>query len=278
MQKTVTEFSTNATLTIGDESLLGKYVNPQQAGLYTFIWSQGKTLELIIDGLPTMVAPNSIVSLTPVQHLQVLEAEDVIVYQFNREFYCIKDHDKQVGCAGILFFGNNHIPIIELDEIEQIKFDQLHHVFLDEMETQDTIQAEMLRMLLARFIIKTTRLLKQSQPSENASEGTSETFRKYNILVEAHFKEAHNVSFYADKLYKSPKTLSNSFKKLNKSPLRIIHDRLILETKRQLRYTEKTTKEIAYEIGFEDPSHLSRLFKKVTGLSPTQFKGESTLV
>ena len=46
----------------------------------------------------------------------------------------------------------------------------------------------------------------------------------------------------------------------------------MLEAKRLLIYTDKTAKEIAYEIGFEDASHLSRLFKKITNLSPSQFK------
>jgi len=39
-----------------------------------------------------------------------------------------------------------------------------------------------------------------------------------------------------------------------------------------LIYTDKTAKEIAYEVGFEDASHLSRLFKKHTSFSPSDFK------
>jgi len=86
------------------------------------------------------------------------------------------------------------------------------------------------------------------------------------------FRTEHSVSFYADKLYKAAKTLSNNFSKLNTSPLQIIHDRIIIEVKRLLIYTDKTTKEIAYEVGFEDASHLSRLFKKHTTLSPSNFR------
>ena len=95
------------------------------------------------------------------------------------------------------------------------------------------------------------------------------------MLVESHFKEAHSVAFYAEKLNKSPKTLSNSFAKYNHSPLQIIHSRIVLETKRQLLYTDKSSKEIAYDIGFDDASHLSRLFKKQTSLTPSEFKKSS---
>ncbi|RED48845.1 helix-turn-helix domain-containing protein [Seonamhaeicola aphaedonensis] len=273
MQKTFTEFSTNAVLKIGNEELLDSFLTSKQPELYTFIRTTNSKAEIIVDSIPYIIEPNSILALTVVQYFQFISGEDLVVYQFNREFYCIKDHDHEVSCAGLLFFGNVHIPIIELDQKEQRKLDILHEVFLDELETKDTIQAEMLRMLMARFIIISTRLLKAKEGFAETSKNTKiDLLRDFNLLVEAHFKNEHSVSFYAEKLFKSPKTLSNTFAKLNTSPLQIIHERIILEAKRLLIYTDKTTKEIAYDIGFEDASHLSRLFKKHTELSPSDFK------
>tara|TARA_B100001063_G_scaffold33945_1_gene27386 strand:- start:152782 stop:153615 length:834 start_codon:yes stop_codon:yes gene_type:complete len=272
MLKTFTELSTNGTLKISDQSLLQTFTSSEQIGLYTFIISGKSTITVLVDGVPIVLKPHQILSLTPIQYFQFIEGDYGVVYQFNREFYCIKDHDKEVGCAGVLFFGNDTIPVISLNKNEQHKFNVLHDMFLDEIETEDTIQAEMLRMLLARFIIKTTRLLKNEIPTSILTKATDETLRQYNLLVETHFKEAHQVNFYAEKLFKSPKTLSNSFAKLGQSPLKIIHDRLVLETKRQLMYTDKTAKQIAYDIGFEDASHLSRLFKKQTSITLSDFK------
>lgn len=78
---------------------------------------------------------------------------------------------------------------------------------------------------------------------------------------------------YANLLNKSPKTLSNLFKKYgNKSPLQIIQDKKVLEARRLLYYTDKSVKEIAYEIGFEDIQTFSRFFKKIEGVSPSNFK------
>ncbi|PKG53404.1 helix-turn-helix domain-containing protein [Olleya sp. 1-3] len=272
MLKTFTEFSTNGTLKISDQSLLKQFTTSKQIGLYTFILTGSNTITAEVDGVPLVLKPHQILSLTPIQNFKYIDGDDSVVYQFNQEFYCIKDHDKEVGCAGVLFFGNDTIPVISLNENEQHKFNVLHDMFLDEIETEDTIQAEMLRMLLARFIIKTTRLLKNETQSAPLNKATDETLRQYNLLVETHFKEAHQVSFYAEKLFKSPKTLSNSFAKSGQSPLKIIHERLVLETKRQLMYTDKTAKQIAYDIGFEDASHLSRLFKKQTSITLSDFK------
>ncbi|MFD1062445.1 helix-turn-helix domain-containing protein [Winogradskyella litorisediminis] len=272
------EFSTNAVLHIGDQTVLSQFKEAKQTKLYTFIWTKSQTLNLVIDGVPFTLTPNSVLALTPIQYLQVIDSVDVVVYQFNREFYCIKDHDHEVSCVGILFFGNTNIPVITLNNLEQHKFNILHDVFIDEIETEDNIQAEMLRMLMARFIIKTTRLLKAKEGIiETPKSSKVDLLRSYNFLVEQHFREAHSVGFYAEKLFKSPKTLSNNFAKLNQSPLQIIHDRIVLEAKRLLIYTDKTAKEIAYEVGFEDPSHLSRLFKKHTSLSPSEYKKQSKI-
>lgn len=273
MQKTFTEFSTNAILKIGNEELLEPYKVSKQPDLYTFIRTTASKAEIIVDSVSYTIELNSVLVLTTVQYFQFISGEGLVVYQFNREFYCIKDHDQEVSCAGLLFFGNIHIPIIELDAKENRKLNILHEVFLDEFETKDTIQAEMLRMLMARFIIISTRLLKAKEGFVETTKNTKiDLLREFNMLVETHFKKEHSVSFYADKLFKSPKTLSNTFAKLKTSPLQIIHERIILESKRLLIYTDKTAKEIAYEVGFDDASHLSRLFKKHTTLSPSDFK------
>lgn len=267
------EFSTNALLKVGDESILTAFKTPKQVGLFTFIWTDDSEANVIVDGIPQTIPPHSILALTTIQYLEYVNGENLKVYQFNREFYCIKDHDEEVSCVGLLFFGNVHIPVVHLTGKERPKFNTFHEVLIDELETKDNIQAEMLRMLMARFIIKSTRLLKAKEGVFETAKSTKiDLLRAFNLLVETHFRTEHSVGFYAEKLFKSPKTLSNNFSKLNTSPLQIIHERIILEAKRLFIYTDKTAKQIAYELGFEDPSHLSRIFKKHTSLSPSDFK------
>lgn len=276
MIKEFKEFSTGALLKVANEELLQLYKKSEPIGLYTFIWSRNSNINIEIDGIAATIEKNKIVVLTPEQYFKFTNGSNIIVYQFNREFYCIKDHDKEVSCMGVLFHGNSTISVVDLDIKEQNKLNQLHKVFLDELDTVDTIQAEMLRMLMARFIITTTRLIKQ-QNNYNKLGEQIDLLRNFNILVEIHFRKEHTVGFYAEKLFKSPKTLSNNFSKFEKSPLQVIHDRIILEAKRLLIYTDKSAKEIAYEIGFEDASHLSRMFKKHTAISPSDFKKQLKL-
>lgn len=271
------EFHSQALFRIESQEYLKSFTTAKPIGMYSFIWATEASAQLVIDSQPITLQPNQILALTPIQFLEYQSGSQIRVYQFNREFYCIKDHDQTVGCAGALFFGNNFIPIITLDTVHQEKYSALHHVFLDELDQKDQVQAEMLRMLMSRFIITSTRLLQQIDKNHLLPKSKTDLIRQFNVLVEEHFKQEHSVSFYANLLNKSPKTLSNSFAKFKRSPLQIIHDRIVLETKRLLNYSDKTTKEIAYQIGFDDASHLSKLFKKHTGMSPTQFKRQQQI-
>jgi AraC family transcriptional activator of pobA len=132
----------------------------------------------------------------------------------------------------------------------------------------------MLKILLKRLIIIATRLAKEQYIEEELIESDKfDIFRKYNLLVDRNFKKHHQVQFYANELNKSPKTLANLFARYHlKCPLRIIQDRIISEAKRLFYYTDKSAKEIAYELGFEDSAHFSRFFKNVTGQNISELK------
>jgi len=99
--------------------------------------------------------------------------------------------------------------------------------------------------------------------------------RNFSVLLESNFKTEHEVKFYASSLNKSPKTLSNIFNLLQQpAPSKLIQLRIILEAKRYLHYTDKSAKEIAYDLGFESPAHFSRFFKMYSGNNITEFRCE----
>ena len=137
------------------------------------------------------------------------------------------------------------------------------------------MQGEMLRTLLKRLLILATRMVKEELPESDIPNTQIDIIRQYNLLVEEHFQTLHKVKDYADLLFKSPKTLSNLFKKYGeKSPLTIINDRILLEAKRLFLYSDKTNEEIANSLGYKDAGHFSKFFKNNEGLSPMAFRAE----
>ena len=78
---------------------------------------------------------------------------------------------------------------------------------------------------------------------------------------------------YADTLGFSKRTLGSITRKhLNRSPKEVIDQRLLLEIKRLLAHTDQSIKEIAFELGFEDPSNINKFFKRMSGSTPSAFR------
>ncbi|MHA7131055.1 helix-turn-helix domain-containing protein [Algoriphagus namhaensis] len=238
-----------------------------------FLWILERS-ELIIDGTIIELVADQVLCLTGFHQVAVKSLPKANLVRFNRPFFCILDHDSEVGCKGILFYGSSNLPIIQLDEEGKSKLQALWRVFEMEIkEDPDPLQLEMLQMLLKRWLILCTRMYAKQTNLQKLNSQKSDLIREFNFLVEMHFREKHQVADYAELLFKSPKTISDAFSKLGqKTPLTYIHDRLTLEARRLLGYTDKPISEIGYELGFEDVQSFSRFFKKNEGLSPSEFK------
>lgn len=250
-------------------------LNGKTKGVNTFIFNKSEAQQVVIDEIEYTMPPRSVLPLVCNQHFSFERPEALVAWQFNREFYCIVEHDAEVGCAGFLFYGIHHPLFISLPPEEMKGLSVIEQLFVEDMESKDRMQGEMLRSLLKCLLIKVTRVArKQMQDPQPFKEDNTSLIRKFNLLLETHYKEEHEVSFYAQALHKSPKTLSNLFNIFRyPSPSRLIHHRLILEAKRYLYYTDKTAKEIAYELGFANPAHFSRFFKLKTGTNISHIRG-----
>lgn len=247
----------------------------------SFLWNRNLTpLVITIDNADILLHPNQIVTTTYLHHVTFDKTElPLTSFLFNREFYCIADHDSEVSCNGILFFGTQALPIITIPEAQEKKFETLYEIFQDEFSTPDKIQGDMLQMLLKRLIIICTRLAKEQLILKDLNNDQIDVIRKFNVLVDTHYKTKRKVAEYADLLFKSPKTLSNLFAKYNqKSPQQIILERIALEAKRLMQFTDKQNQEIAFELGFNDSAHFSSFFKKMTTVSPTQYRENKSIL
>ncbi|KQC30755.1 helix-turn-helix domain-containing protein [Flagellimonas eckloniae] len=240
-----------------------------------FLWNRNdKPIEFVVDDMVLELMPNQIVTVTYLQNVSFTKTDlPISAILFNREFYCISDHDTEVSCNGILFFGTQDLPIISIPEDQLRKFNIWFEVFLEEFSTPDNIQGDMLQMLLKRLIIMSTRLAKEQLIVKELNNDQIDTIRKFNYLVDIHYKTKRKVSDYAEMLFKSPKTLSNLFSIYNqRSPQQIILERLTLEAKRLIHFTDKQNQEIAFDLGFNDPAHFSRFFKKMTKKTPSEYR------
>lgn len=221
---------------------------------------------------PTLffISPNQVLSIDE------LGGQPGLLVFYNRDFYCIQLHDEEVACDGLLFNNINNMPMTNIPEQDASFIEYLFSRIKDEFELRDSSLEEMIRTYLKQLLIKSTRLWKlQHLEGAMASRPNTdiEFFRKFTQLVEANYKEKHNVADYADMLLLAPKTLTHRFKRLSlPQPNDMIKNRIILEAKRLLVHTDRTAKEIAYALGYDDPAYFSRLFFIKTGEPPSGFR------
>lgn len=244
------------------------------------IWNNsGRMVSFRVDGVIIKLRAGSILCATYAQKVRCeeeVENQEMVLLAFNQPFYCIHTSDSEVSCSGLLFFGSTHTPVLQIPEELEHRFGYVIKALEEEFDHPDQNQEEMLRLLLKQIIIQCTRLARlQLLPDQQEPVSSSHlnVLRTFNVLVEEHYRTKKQVADYAALMYKSPKTISNIFGRLSeKTPLEIIHERIILETKRLLMYSGKSSAEIAGELGFEDPAQFSRFFKNKTGSTVTEFR------
>ncbi|THU40563.1 helix-turn-helix domain-containing protein [Niastella caeni] len=193
---------------------------------------------------------------------------------YNRDFYCVEIHDKEVACDGILYNNVYEIPVVYLSKEESGLVEGILNEIVQEVKNDEPAMEEMLRILLKKLIIKATRIWKTEHDiASTETRQDIEFLRKFSQLVELHFKTQHTVADYAKMLSVSPKLLNKRITQYgNTAPNDLIKERIILEAKRLLAHTQLSVKEIGYSLGYDDPAYFVRLFTKQAGLSPVEFR------
>ena len=96
---------------------------------------------------------------------------------------------------------------------------------------------------------------------------------RFRDLIETGFREGRPLVDYAAALKVSESRLRHACMIVAaQSPMQLVHARVVLEAKRQLRYTSGSVSEIAYALGFDDPACFTRFFSRRTGISPRAFR------
>jgi AraC-like DNA-binding protein len=98
-------------------------------------------------------------------------------------------------------------------------------------------------------------------------------WERFNEIVEQHYKRDHSVAFYAHELGISPRKLNEVVRLfLGKSVGVALDERLVVEAKRLILFSGMNIKEIAFDLGFKEHSHFSKVFRRIAGTTPSLFE------
>ena len=240
---------------------------------YNIFWIRDGEADYSIDFNTYNYTGNTLIFLNPGEIFKVNSERLQEGYRigFNNDFYCLDARDHEIGCTGLLFndlVGSRHLSLSsELDTELLYLFNEIEKT----LSKNNVAKTELLQSLLKVVLIKCVQL-KKEKTSNYQIQPIESWVTEFNRLVEQNYKQWHSVSSYAKSFNLSSKSLTKKMAIFGKRPSQIIQKRIILEAKRQLFQSDRSIKEIAFDLGFKDPPHFTKFFKNKTQVTPTQFR------
>ena len=106
---------------------------------------------------------------------------------------------------------------------------------------------------------------------------TAPTVQRFAQLVELHYRDGLGIDAFAARLGVTRAHLHDAcLRATGRTPLALVHDRLLAEARARLEQTEIPVEQVGYGIGFRDPSYFNRFFKRLTGQPPGAYRRAAT--
>lgn len=249
----------------------------QRNNFYSLIWVTKGKGKVKADFAEHYFEENSLLAFSPYQPFMLCVSEPIegIAIHFHPDFYCIHMHQKEVSCNGVLFNNIYQPPYVQVTEPASQTFEMVLEQMKAEIQNIALAQYESLISYLKIFLITASRLKTEQLEEMKSVPDSKEPIILQNLkdAIELNFKTKHSAGNYADLLNISPKALAKLSKNyFNKTLTGLISERIIIEAKRELYMTNKTVKEIAYELGYDDEHYFSRFFKTNADVSPQIYR------
>jgi len=204
-----------------------------------------------------------------VHQLTLRQGSKGYLMQFNREFYTPKEEPVNFVLRKVSH--KNHCPL-SVEKFRKL-LTQLSFIF----EEYSKKQYHYKEVIKASLEILFVELVRQSKnPKEITNDGSKYSQNQLEELLELlqkHIVTYKQVTKYAEMMHLTTFQLNKITKEtVGKSCSQLINEQIVLEAKRNLLATTNQVNQIAFDLGFEDPSYFIRFFKKHTNHSPEAFR------
>ncbi len=253
---------------------LDKASVPHSHSYYQIIWYFDGEGTHNVDFKTYKIKPNTILFISKDQIHSFddnLAIEGWLIH-FNESFFMHTDVDIFLKYN---IFKSHQNPLYSIDyEIIQTGKSYISLIQKELKERHQFGFEDVVRFLLKSFLINLERIHQKSTEKKIVHNNIYELqFFKYKELIEDNYNKGLLVNEYARLLHISSKTLTTITKTIvGKTPSQIITERVVLESKRLLKFTSLQIGEIAFRVGFEDLSYFIKYFKRHVGTSPRSYR------
>lgn len=253
---------------------------PHLHDYYTIFWVESGEAIHATEFVEYSLLADTILFVPPgLKHRMYIDKSVTGVYiLFNEEFVQFNQKNYVPLKEYRLFNNPEFKSLIRLDQNSKAKFKNIAGLIFNEVQHPDQYSQDVVLNLLHLFLLESRRIFDQQNqvPKEQQETSPDTTIIRFKQLIEENFVQEKNVTPYAEMLNINPSCLNELTKRLTGITAgELIRNRVIDETKKLLYSSNMSGKEIAYELGFDDPAYFSRFFKKYTGITLKEFRDNS---
>ena len=262
------------------QNFKGTLTTVHRTGFYHIIWFQQGSPTHLVDFNPIKIKPNTILFLNKdtVQRFDNKTKSGGKAILFTDSFFCRTEADTKFLRSSILFNNLFSVSQIQIGKHAKLFAELLQQMTTELQNTKDHSQADIIQNLLHNFLLHAEREKRKQNFTEIKKDADLDYVMLFKDLLETHYKNQKQVNYYAKQIIITEKRLNQATAKvLGKTPKELIDGRVLLEAKRILAHTTESIKEIAYHLGFEEPTNFIKYFKKHSQFTPTEFREKNTL-
>ncbi|HMI79279.1 MAG TPA: AraC family transcriptional regulator [Ferruginibacter sp.] len=243
---------------------------PRRIRKYVLVWCLSGTASMVVDENEFILKSNTVITITSgqVHFIKRSKAAKGLILEFTYDFFCKDDKDIE------LIFHNSLFCHFAMNEVIPLGKSQLVEMELKQIEKE--LKEEPYQYLISihsriELILVEINRSKIKQGSEIWKPDAP--FLKFLETIRANFKKNLTVRQVASSLHTTESKL-NELSKLHtgRTAQSVIHGLVASEAKRLFMYEKLSVKEVAYELGFNDPFYFSNFFKKQTMQSPKSYR------
>jgi AraC family transcriptional activator of pobA len=193
------------------------------------------------------------------------------VLLFNTDFFLQNNFSHQF-LANKKLLSDSIQPYIHLSDDQAAEVTRIYESIFFEKKIRKDINNELIALKILELMLLGERLFEQVQ-NLTINLPFADIIKRFIDLLEIHIKNEHSVRFYAEQLSLHPNHLNALIKKhTGLSAKETIQNRILLEIKYLLHSTKLPVKQIANQMGFNDPNYFTTFFKRSENLSPVNYR------
>jgi len=241
----------------------------QHAELFQLLYVQRGQAQVEIEGVRSVVDEAAIQVVPPLTVHGFRFSADIQGHVLTFGTALVADLEQRLGAPLSVLTKAACYPLGK----DRVRLRNLVETLQQEYQGHEPSRVTLLEALVTALMVWISRRQQLGQAPRNRDERDRQLLGQYLRLVEAHYREHLSVEDFAARMNIQSLQLNQLCRALSgQTALQVVHQRLLLEARRNLIYTRMSIGQLSDSLGFSDPTYFARFFKRLSGQTPNGYR------